>query len=120
MSQYIDGSVRSFVAGAAIGKNIRVILTAGKLAVAAAGATDFTFELGTTTEESFADGDVIGVRLRNAPGTRKCICYSAVAAGAVVYGAANGYVDDAVSGAQLGIAMEACTTTLDVIEVLYL
>lgn len=120
MSSYNESGIQTFTAGAAIGANIRVILTAGKLAVAAAGATDFTFELGTTTEASFADGDVIGVRLRNAPGTRKCVCFSAVAAGAVVYGAANGYVDDAVSGAQLGIAITACTTTLDVIEVLYL
>ena len=100
MSQYNDAYVRTFTAGAAIGANIRVILTAGKLAVAAAGTTDYGNELGTTVEASFADGDVIGVKLRNAPGTHKCVCYSTLSAGAAVYGAANGYVDDASSGTQ--------------------
>lgn len=120
MSQRVDSDIKSFVAGGAIGANIRVILTAGKLAVAAAGTTDYDKELGTTLQASFADGDVIPVLLRSARGTRKCVCYSTLAAGVPVYGAANGYVDDASSGTQLGVSLEACTTTLDVIEVLYI
>lgn len=120
MSQYSESHIKAFTAGAAIGANVRVILTAGKLAVAAAGTTDYGNEIGTTLIASFAEGDVVPVLLRSAPGTRKCICYSTLAAGVPVYGAANGYVDDASSGTQLGVTLEACTTTLDVIEVLYI
>ncbi len=104
MSQYTQSNVATFVAGAAIGANLRVIMTAGKLAVAGDGATDYANEIGTTLEASFAANDIQAVLLRNAPGTRKCIAATAVVLHAPVYGAASGKVDDAASGTQLGIA----------------
>jgi len=120
MSQFNPSGLQTFTAGAAIGANIRVILTAGKLAIAAAGTTDYGNELGTTEHAVFADGDLCTVRLRNAPGTRKCVALTAFAAGAALYGTAGGKVDDVSSGTQLAIAIEAAGALNDVVEVMYL
>lgn len=119
MSQSINAWVQTFVAGAAIAPNTRVIMTSGKLAVAGDGSTDYANEIGTTIDRTFADGDTTAVLLRNAPGTRKCIAAGAVVLHAPVYGAASGKVDDASSGTQLGIAMEVAATG-DIFEVMYI
>lgn len=42
----------------------------------------------------------------------------AFASGAALYGAANGTVDDAVSGATIGVALEAATAAGDVVRVI--
>lgn len=115
---YSEGSTRTFVAGGAIGDHLRVILTGGKLAVAGDGATDANNEIGQVERQTFADGDEVAVRLRNAPGTRKCVAASAITVGTAVYGAANGRVDDVVSGAIWGIALTAAGAAGDVFEVL--
>jgi hypothetical protein len=116
MSQYVEESVKSFTAGAAIGQHTLVKLTTGKLAAAA-----LTEEpLGTLLEASFADGDVRPVRLRSAEGTMLCKAANAITAGAVVYGRASGLVDDVATsaGIRIGVALEAATATNDIIEVL--
>lgn len=117
MSQQVDGSYKSFVAGGAIAQYARVKLTAGKLA--AAGLTDK--EIGIIQEATFADGDRVSVKLRTGSGTHKMIAAGAVTAGATVNTAASGKCDDAVTatGFQLGTALEAATADGDVIEVLY-
>lgn len=113
MSQYVETPCRSFTAGAALSLHRRVVLSAGKLAYA--GASDVA--IGTLEKPSFADGDEVAVRLRNAPGTRKMVAAAAIAAGAYVYGAASGKVDD--TGEVLeGIALEAAGADGDVIEVM--
>jgi len=118
MSQFVETPTKTFTAGGAIGQHIRVKLSSGVLAVAGLGATDEPVELGTITEASFASGDVRAVRLRNAQGTAKMVAAGAFSAGAAVYGAAAGKVDDVVSGAALGIALEAATAANDIVEVL--
>lgn len=118
MAQYVEGPTKSFTAGGAIAQFLRVKLTAGKLAIAGAGATDGAVEIGTIEDAAFADGDVKAVRLRNAQGTKKMVAAGAFSAGAAVYGAAGGKVDDAVSGSAHGIAMEAATADGDVVEVM--
>ncbi|MES2788134.1 MAG: hypothetical protein V4719_00835 [Planctomycetota bacterium] len=118
MSAQIEGSTRAFRAGGAIGAYKRVILSSGKLALAGVGATDYGNEIGITEQAAFADGDVISVRLRNAPGTRKATAATSFAVGAVIYGAAAGNIDDVSSGTQLGIALEAATALNDVVEFL--
>lgn len=116
MSQYVDGNTKSFEAGAAIAANLRVKLASGKLAVAGVADKD----LGTLLDASFADGDMRSVRLRTANGTTKYVAASAITAGADVYTAASGKVNDTAASTSylLGTALEAATADGDVIEVL--
>ena len=113
MSGYVESPTKMFTAGAALAKNLRVKLTAGKLA--AAGSTDH--ELGTITRDVFADLDVAAVRLRTAQGTCPMVASEAITAGNPCYAATGGKV--AASGTVLiGIAIDAATADGDIIEVL--
>ncbi len=115
MAVFVHSPTKTFVAGAAIGINLRVILTAGKLA--AAGASDLS--IGTLEAASFADGDERAVRIRTAEGTRKMVASGSITAGNPVYAAASGKV--AGSGTVLeGYALESATTNGDIIEVMSL
>lgn len=60
------------------------------------------------TENAVADGDMVAVKMNSAPGVFEveCIVDSAIARGAVLYGAADGKVSDASSGTAQGIALE--------------
>lgn len=114
MSQYVENSRKAFTAGAAIAQYLRVKLSAGKLA--AAGVGDQC--IGTLDEASFADGDVKNVRLRNTPGTVKMVAAGAITAGAQVFAAASGKIDDTPNAFPEGIALEAAANNGDIIEVL--
>ena len=114
MSQYVETPCRTFEAGAAIARYLRVKLSSGVLAVAAATDPD----IGTIERETFADGDLAPVRLRNAQGTRKMVAAGAITLHANVYGAAGGKVDDVENENFYGMALEAATADGDVIEVL--
>ncbi len=114
MSQFVETACKAFTAGAAIAKHLRVKLSSGKLA--AAGVSDQS--IGTIEQASFADGDVVAVRLRTAQGTVKMVAAGAITAGANVYAAASGKIDDAVTPFPEGIALEAATADGDIIEVL--
>jgi len=100
MAQYVDTPTKTFVAGGALAQHARVYLSSGKLA--AAGVADNW--IGTTTTETFADGDMVAVRLRGAP-TSKYIAAGAITTGAKVYAAASGKVDDAITTEYIGIAL---------------
>lgn len=113
MSQYVDGPTKTFTAGAAIGANLRVKLSAGVLAVA--GASDIA--IGTILAASLASGDIRAVRLRTASGTTKMVASVAITAGNPVYAAASGKVA-ATGTVYEGIAMETVTANGDVIEVM--
>ena len=116
MASQIEGPVRTFIAGGALGINLRVKLDgSGKLTLA--GDTDT--ELGTLEKEAFKDGDVVPVRLRNAQGTVKMIGNEAIAAEAEIFTAAAGKVSDTQgSGSRVGIALEAIAVDTEVFEVL--
>ncbi|MBW3540755.1 MAG: DUF2190 family protein [Planctomycetes bacterium] len=114
MSQFVETPCRTFEAGAAIGRYLRVKLSSGKLAVA--GATDA--DIGTIERETFAAGDLVAVRLRLAQGTRKMVAAGAFDLHANLYGAASGRVDDVVNENFQGIALEAATAAGDIVEVL--
>jgi hypothetical protein len=60
------------------------------------------------TEYAVADGDMVAVKMNNAPGIFEieCLVDSAIARGAVLYGGADGRVTDASSGTAQGIALE--------------
>lgn len=114
MSQYTESPCKAFEAGAAIAQYLRVKFTSSKLAVA--GATDN--DIGTMERASFADGDKVSVRLKNAPGTRKMVAGGAITKHANVYGAAGGKIDDVVNENFIGIALEAASGDGSIIEVL--
>lgn len=114
MSAYFASPTRPFTAGAALEADRRVKLASGKLAYA--GADDV--ELGTLETASFADGDVRTVNLNTGQGTVRMIAAAAISAGADVYGAANGKVNDTGGSVYIGVALTAATADGDVIEVL--
>lgn len=116
MSQFVETPCKTFTAGGAIGKHLRVKLSTGKLA--AAGVADDW--IGTMVNASFADLDVSSVRLRSAQGTCKFVAAGAITAGSRVYAAASGKVDDAITTELIGIALEAANDADEVIEVLQL
>lgn len=114
MTQCVQGPVKTFTAGAALGVNIRVKLSSGKVVAAGAGEAS----IGTTEGVSYADGDKIAVRLWTAEGTRKVVAGAAITAGATIYGAASGKVSSTSSGTALGIAGEAAGADGDTIEMI--
>lgn len=114
MSQFVETPTKMFTANGAIDQYRRVKLSSGKVAVS--GATDP--DIGTIERETFADGDVVAVRLMNAQGTRKMVAADSFSAGAALYGAASGKVSDTANENFIGTALEAATTDGDVVEVL--
>ncbi len=114
-----ESGVITLVAGVAIAQYQRVKLAAsqsGDLAivdVAGAGEQHIGY-----ADRQAAIGETVPVRLRNASGTRLAIAATGFAAGAVLYGAATGQVDDAVSGNAVGLALEAATATGDIVSIL--
>jgi hypothetical protein len=116
---YVETNVRAFTAGTAIGANLRVINSGGKLALAGITAGPTT-ELGTLEEAAFADGDVVGVRLRNAKGTRLMVADGKIDLHDPVYTADNGKISETGASTSYlrGIALEAAVTDGDIIEVM--
>ena len=116
MSQYTNNPCKGFIAGLAIAKFLRVVLSTGKLAIAGIGDKD----LGTTENAAFADGDAVTVRLRTAQGTHKAIACEDIGAGVEVYTAADGKISKTkgVGAFCYGTTLEASTADGDVIEVL--
>lgn len=117
MAEYVDTKTRTFQASAAIDQWILVKLSAAET-VAAAGLAEQP--IGVTTRETFAANDDVAVALLSGQGTIKCTAANAITVGAVVYGRADGKVDDVStsSAVQIGVALEAATASGDIIEVL--
>lgn len=114
MSQIVEGRRKSFTAGLAIARCLRVKLTASKLAIA--GASDA--ELGTLEDAVFADLDIGVVNLRTLQGTAGFVANGAITKGVTVYGAASGKISATAGPVVIGIALEAATADGDIIEVL--
>ena len=120
MSQFIEGGFKGFKVAAAIGKYRRVKPNAlSQVVVAGVGASDETVEIGVTQDETFNADEVTAVKLRSAGGTQLMTAAGAFAQGAPIYGAASGKIDDAASGAVIGIALEAAVADGDEVEVVY-
>lgn len=113
MSGYVEECYKTFTAGAAIGRYIRVKLAAGVLQIA--GAEEKGIGI---TETAVASGDKVTVRLWTCEGTMKMTCGGAVTSGALVYGAAAGKIDDVQNGNPVGTALEAGSGSASIIEVL--
>lgn len=112
MSQYIDGPNKTFTNGlTAYARCLRVKLSAGVLALA--GADDM--EIGTLVDRAEISAPA-SVRLQTASGTTQFVAAGTFSAGATLYGAADGKVDDVPSAMRIGIALEAATGAGDIIE----
>jgi hypothetical protein len=108
---------RTFIAFGALGANRRVKIKAGTTTnppqVEYAGAGEQ--HIGITTMGK-GDGALISVALRNNPGPWVGVAAEAFAAGATLYGAASGKVQDTAAGSALGVAISAALADGDEIE----
>lgn len=115
MSQENLSGTKSFETNEAIAQYLRMKIVTGKWSIAGAGERSMASNVGGYA----ASGARATGRLRNHPGTRMMVAASAIAAGAIVYGAASGKVNDIAIGPPEGIAMEAATGDGSVFEVYY-
>lgn len=105
---------KTFTATEALERFRRVKLTSGSgTAVEYADAGEAFIGV---TEAAAALGDPVTVRLKGDYGTFRMVAAGAVVVGSTIYGAADGKVDDAVSGTAIGTALEAASGNGSVIE----
>lgn len=118
MSQYYDNSYRPFRSGAAISKYARVKVHTDGTVITAGLAEK---EIGTATNETFASGELVSVKLRTAAGSHKMICSEAVDVGDIVYTETSGKIQDTAQATSfiVGTALEAGSGDGSVIEVVY-
>lgn len=119
MAQFEDSGFKTFTASEAIPKYARVLLASTGL-IEDAGITGK--DIGTATEEAFASGDRVTVKLRTAPGTHKMIASAAVTLGATVFTAASGKIGPSASTAfQIGavVGVDGTVADGDIVEVVY-
>lgn len=98
----------TFQVAAAIGKHLRVKVTDWSTSpptVNVAAATDEA--IGFTNKQTFAAGDEVSVRLTNDACTTEVIAAGAFSAGASLYGAAGGKVDDASASSEHNLKLKA-------------
>ena len=114
MSQFYDGNTRAFEADEALAIHRCVKMDSdGKITYA--DAADVYH--GTVEAAAIAAGDKVSVRLRSASGTRKMVVASATLAGAHLFAAADGKVDDS-GDFYVGVGLEAGSGDGAVVEVL--
>lgn len=111
---FTEGPCKTFIASEAIARYLRVKLSSGETAIAAATDED----IGVAEKEAYADADLHAVRLRTASGTCKMVASAAITNGATVYGAAAGKVSATPNGNVRGIALEAAAGDGSIFEVL--
>ena len=117
MSQIHESNCIAGVAGEAIGKNLRVKLSAGKYYKAGISDKD----VGVSENQAFADGDPLTIRLRTSKGTCKVVANATgVTAGGEIYTAASGKISPTFASGSypFGMSLEASTADGDVVEAL--
>ena len=120
MAQEVQGKIRTFLASAALAAHRLVKMNSTTQdSIAYPAATEGNLVIGALTEVHASSGDRVAVRMFNAGGTVRLQAAAAIACNAVVYCVGIiGKIDDAVSGAPIGIALKAATADLDIIEVM--
>jgi len=109
--------IKTFTATEALENRRRVKLTAASgTAVEYADAGE---EFIGITWKAVAIGEQVPVKLRSAGFTCKACAAEAFAAGATLYGANDGKVQDTASGTAQGTALEAATAAGDIVEVYF-
>ena len=120
MAQEVQGKIRTFLASAALAEHRLVKMNSTTQdSIAYPAATEGNLVIGATCERPIANAERGPVRMFNAGGTVRLTAGAAIACNAVVYCVGIvGKIDDAVSGAPIGIALKAATADGDIIEVM--
>lgn len=106
--------IKTYIAGEAFGSYRRVkYSTGGRTYVYSDAGEGFV----GVTREAVSSGDPFAARLWANWGTFKMTAAGAVTIGAVVYGAADGKVDDTAAGQAIGRALDTALADGDIIEV---
>lgn len=114
--QYNDSGYRNFDTAEIIPKH-RLVKYGSGLTITMADLGEEA--IGSSVADAFTSGDNIGVAMITKPGTVVLEAAGAFAAGAVLYGQADGKVDDvATSAVRIGIALEAAAADGDYAEVM--
>jgi hypothetical protein len=112
-----ESGVVTFTANGALATKTRVKVTSASTTtppqVETAGAGEQHIGI---VEYAAADGTLVAVRLRTAPGVHEGVAREALAVGAVLYGAATGGIKDTSDGTAIGIALEEATDNNDIIK----
>lgn len=112
-----DYGIMTFTANGAIPNRARVKVTSESatrpIQVEVAGAGEQHVGI---AQYAAGSGEVIAVRLRQAPGTQEGIAADSFPVGAILYGAASGRITDSASGTAIGIALEAATAAGDIVK----
>lgn len=108
-----DSSIITLTAGEALAANRRVRLSSGTAVYADAGERCIG-----VTQAIAANGDPVAVKLWAQSGTVEVEATGAITAGAIIYGTADGKIDDAVAGGpQIGVAKTAASGAGGLVEV---
>lgn len=120
MAQEVQGKIRTFLASAALAEHRLVKMNSTTQdSIAYPAATEGNLVIGATCERPIANAERGPIRMFNAGGTVRLTAGAAIACNAVVYCVGVvGKIDDAVSGAPIGIALKAATADGDIIEVM--
>lgn len=114
-----NAGYKAFVAGTDLAVARRVKIVSGTTTtppqVEYAGAGEQHIGV---TQQSCAAGAYIPVRLRTVAGTEEVEAAGAFAVGAVLYGAADGKIDDTAAGSAIAQAIEAAGSAGAIVEVL--
>jgi hypothetical protein len=108
---FTEGQKKTLTSGEALATRRRIKFSASTAVYADAGES-----ANGVTEFAVADATPVACRLVNGPGTFEMTAAGAIAAGAIIFGAADGKVSLAPSGQPIGIAIEAATADGDQIE----
>lgn len=108
---FIEGSKRRLLSAEALATRRRVKISGSTIVYADAGE-----QANGVTEYACADATEVAVRLLSSPGTFEITAAGAIAAGAPIFGAADGKVSATPNGAAIGLAIEAATADGDQIE----
>jgi hypothetical protein len=114
--QYVNNGSKTFLCDEAIPQYSRVKLDPdGRVTIAGLADVD----VGVAMNPTFAAGEAVEVRLRNAGGTVPMIAIEAIEVGDIVYSEAAGKVQDtaASTGYAVGQAMTAAGADGDYLEV---
>lgn len=108
---FTEGQKKTLTSGEALATRRRVKVSAATVIYADAGEDAIG-----VSEYAVAITTPVGVRLLNGPGTFEMTTNGAIAAGAIIFGGADGKVSITPNGKPIGICIEAATADGDQVE----